>query len=168
MQPCYWKQAKHHRRSKKKHVYHNSPKSDVFKLQTKTLKLLSFLPLSLHILISHIHIHILLFIRPHLPHPSWMNMHSSPLQIRVRYSSHLAACMLDRTSVAWVIGIQSWLLAGCAPGHKNHGNVTYTNVSLFVLFPGTDTYKQPHPDARTHPHIDMEPCKNSPATLIWV
>lgn len=43
---------------------------------------------ALHSLIS-------LFIQHHLPHPSWMNMHSSRLQIRVRYSSHLLTRILN-------------------------------------------------------------------------
>lgn len=111
-------------------------------------------PLSLYILISS-------FIRPHLPHPSWMNMPSSCLQIRVTHSSHLPTRILDHKSVASVIGIQSSLLVRCiAPGYKNHGNSTYTKGSHSVLFPGTNNliHMRTHTQAWSYVKI----------ALIWI
>lgn len=53
---------------------------------------------------------------------------------------------------------------------KTTATSAYTRVEflIFVLFPGTNTYKHPHPDAHTHictTRTGMGPCKNSPAAL---
>lgn len=101
-----------------------------------------------------------LFIYHHLPHPTLMNARCSRQQIRVRYSSHLAAMTLNRRSAASVTTHPCPHTSIVPQQQHFHGR----SSSVCPRHAGTGTLIH----MQTHTHKGMEPCKNSPTDLICI
>lgn len=95
----------------------------------------------------------------HLPHPSWMNMHCSRLQIRVTDTSHLhnQDIRLQICGIRNRDPIFSIREMHCPWIQKPRQQHLLRRFSIF--FCAVSRHKRPHPHAR--PHAGTGPCRNS-------
>lgn len=102
-------------------------------------------------------------------HPSWMNMHSSRLQIRVRYSSHFTIqdITLQMCGVASVAGFSLDYYWDLQPLDTKTMATALTPEFLILSRFRAQTHKHPPSSKCTHTHARIS-LKIDLAALIWV